>query len=202
EQTTLQPIVGLDNWDRAAMPAQGDETRQLRARTRMGPGAAAETAAQLRPEASSCPASVLLRSKLVAPGPRAGHIARAGVGSLLQAGLEAKLCLVAAPAGSGKTTLLAHWRTTAGAGRVAWVSLDEEDNDPTRLWVYVVEALHTVEPGVGATALDALGRRSVDHEQAVLASLLHELSRIDSPLVLVLDDYPLITNPPCHQTTR
>jgi LuxR family transcriptional regulator, maltose regulon positive regulatory protein len=111
----------------------------------------------------------------------------------------AKLCLVAAPAGSGKTTLLAHWRTTAGAGRVAWVSLDEEDNDPTRLWVYVVEALRTVEPGVGATALDALGRPSVDHEQAVLASLLNELSRIGSPLVLVLDDYHLITNPACHQ---
>lgn len=83
---------------------------------------------------------MLLRSKLVAPAPRAGHIARAGVGSLLQAGLGAKLCLVAAPAGSGKTTLLAHWRTTAGAGRVAWVSLDEEDNDPTRLWVYFAGA--------------------------------------------------------------
>jgi LuxR family maltose regulon positive regulatory protein len=120
--------------------------------------------------------------------------------SLLQAGLGAKLCLLDAPAGSGKPTLLAQWRGGAGAGRVAWVSLDEEDNDPTRLWVYVVEALRTVEPGVGASALGALGRRSVDHEQAVLPSLLNELSRTGSPLVLVLDDYHLITNPACHQT--
>jgi LuxR family transcriptional regulator, maltose regulon positive regulatory protein len=83
---------------------------------------------------------------------------------------------------------------------VAGFRLDEEDNDPTRLWVYVVEALRTVEPGMGASALGALGRRSVDHEQAVRPSLLNELSRIGSPVVLVLDDYHLITNPACHQT--
>jgi LuxR family maltose regulon positive regulatory protein len=141
-----------------------------------------------------------LSTKLVPPAPRAGLIARAGPQSLLQAGLDAKLCLLDAPAGSGKTTLLAQWRATAGTGRVAWVSLDEGDNDPTRLWIAMAEALRSVEPGVGTAALRALQRTSADHERVVLPSLLNDLNGIGSPLVLVLDDYHLITNPACHQT--
>jgi LuxR family maltose regulon positive regulatory protein len=87
-----------------------------------------------------------------------------------------------------------------GAGRVAWVSLDDGDNDPTRLWVYVVEALRTVEPELGASALEALGSRSADLYRVVLPPLLKELAGLGSPLVLVLDDYHLVTNPTCHQT--
>jgi LuxR family transcriptional regulator, maltose regulon positive regulatory protein len=142
----------------------------------------------------------LVWSKLVAPAPRAGLITRAGLQSLLQARLVAKLCLLDAPAGFGKTTLLAQWQAAAGGGRVAWVSLDEGDNDPTRFWVYVVEALRTVEPGLGTAALQALQRTSLDHERVVLPSLLNDLSGVVSSLVLVLDDYHLITNPACHQT--
>src|SRR5918993_3056622 len=129
----------------------------------------------------------------------AGLIARADVLSLLQAGLGAKLCLLDAPAGFGKTTLLAQWQAAAGGGRVGWVSLDESDNDPTRFWVYVVQALRTVEPGLGAAALGALHRPSVNLDE-VLSSLLNDLHAIGGPLVLVLDDYQLITNPSCHQS--
>jgi LuxR family transcriptional regulator, maltose regulon positive regulatory protein len=142
----------------------------------------------------------LLWTKLTAPAPRPGLIPRSGLQALLQAGLDAKLCLVDAPAGSGKTTLLAQWCATAGAGRVAWVSLDQGDNDPTRFWVYVVEALRTVEPDVGTAALAALHRPSADLHRVVLPSLLNDLQAAGSPLVLVLDDYHLITDPACHQT--
>jgi LuxR family transcriptional regulator, maltose regulon positive regulatory protein len=76
--------------------------------------------------------------------------------------VQSKLCRLAAPAGFGKTTLLLQWRATAERSRVAWVSLDQGDSDPTRFWVYVVQALRTVEPSVGATALEALQRTSVD----------------------------------------
>jgi LuxR family maltose regulon positive regulatory protein len=142
----------------------------------------------------------LVWSKLVPPAPRAGLITRDGLQSLLRDRLQAKLCLVDAPAGFGKTTLLAEWYATDGKGRVAWLSLDEGDNDPTRFWGYVVEALRTVEPGAGGAALQALRRTSLDHERVVLGSLLNDLSGLASPLVLVLDDYHLITNPTCHQT--
>ena len=151
------------------------------------------------PEAIGSPGPELLWTKLAAPAPRPGLLPRTDLQEQLQKGLEAKLCLLDAPAGSGKTTLLAQWSATAGAGRVAWVSLDEGDNDPTRFWVYVVEALRTVEPGVGAAALDALRRPSADLYRAVLPGLLNQLSAAGSPLFLVLDDYHLITNSACHQ---
>jgi hypothetical protein len=143
--------------------------------------------------------SKLISTKLVPPVPRAGLIARAGLQSLLEAGLAAKLCLLDAPAGSGKTTLLAQWCATAGAGRVAWVSLDESDNDPTRLWTSIGEALHGAEAGVASAALRALRRTGVRHERVVLPSLLNDLNGIGSPLVLVLDDYHLITDTTCHR---
>jgi LuxR family transcriptional regulator, maltose regulon positive regulatory protein len=152
------------------------------------------------PDTAGAPDLELVWTKLAAPAPRAGLLPRASLQSLLQVGLQAKLCLVDAPAGFGKTTLLAQWQAAAGGGRVAWVSLDEGDNDPTRFWVYVVQALRTVEPGVGTAALAALGRQSADLYRAVLPGLLNELSRISSPLFLVLDDYHLITSPACHQT--
>jgi LuxR family transcriptional regulator, maltose regulon positive regulatory protein len=152
------------------------------------------------PQAVGVPGAGLVASKLVAPAPRAELIRRADLLSLLQGSLQSKLCLVEAPAGSGKTTLLAQWRAVAGKGRVAWVSLDEGDNDPTRFWVYVVAALRSVEPGVGAAALEALRRPSADLYRAVLPGLLNELSRIGSPLVLILDDHHLIATPACHQS--
>jgi LuxR family transcriptional regulator, maltose regulon positive regulatory protein len=152
------------------------------------------------PDPSGSPGPELVWGKLVPPTPQAGLIARDGLQALLQTGLDAKLCLLDAPAGSGKTSLLAQWCATAGAERVAWVSLDESDNDPTRFWLYVVEALRRAEPDVGAAALRALRRTSVDHERVVLPSLLNDLNGIGSPLVLVLDDYHLVTDATCHQT--
>jgi LuxR family maltose regulon positive regulatory protein len=142
----------------------------------------------------------LVWSKLRPPAPRAGLLPRARLQGRLRASLQGKLCLLDAPAGFGKTTLLAQWCAGSGAGRVAWVSLDKGDNDPTRFWMYVVEAFRTVEPDVGGTALQALRRPSADLYRAVLPSLLNELTTIDSQLVLVLDDYHLVTNATCHQT--
>jgi LuxR family transcriptional regulator, maltose regulon positive regulatory protein len=152
------------------------------------------------PDAIGSPGLELVWSKLAAPAPRAGLVPRASLQSLLEAGLGAKLCLVDAPAGFGKTTLLAQWRAAAGGGRVAWMSLDEGDDDPTRFWVYAVEALRTVEWGVGARSLAALRRPSADLYRVVLPGLLNELSTAGLPLFLVVDDYHLITNPTCHQT--
>jgi LuxR family transcriptional regulator, maltose regulon positive regulatory protein len=151
-------------------------------------------------EVTGKPGPELLWTKLVAPAPRAGLLPRAGLQSLLQASLQAKLCLVAAPAGSGKTTLLAQWRAVAGGGGVAWVSLEESDNDSTRFWSYLVAALRTVEPGVGTVALEALRGPSVELERVVVPSLVNDLATVGAPLVLVLDDYHLITNATCHQT--
>ena len=146
------------------------------------------------------PGPELVWAKLWPPAARAGLIPRAGLLSRLQAGVQSRLCLVDAPAGSGKTTVLTQWRAIAGAGRVAWLSLEEGDNDPRRFWTYVVEAMRIVEPGVGVAALAALGGPSADLYRAVLPGLLNELGAVGRPLFLVLDDYHLISDPSCHQT--
>ena len=146
------------------------------------------------------PGPELVWAKLWPPAARAGLIPRAGLLSRLQAGVQSRLCLVDAPAGSGKTTVLTQWRAIAGAGRVAWVSLEEGDNDPRRFWTYVVEAMRIVEPGVGVATLAALGGPSADLYRAVLPGLLNELGAVGRPLFLVLDDYHLISDPSCHQT--
>jgi LuxR family transcriptional regulator, maltose regulon positive regulatory protein len=146
---------------------------------------------------------VLLRTKLRPPPVRAGLIPRARLDRLLEAGAQARLCLIDAPAGSGKTTLLAQWALTDHPSRrVIWLSLDEGDGDPVRFWVYVIEAFQAVEPGVGDAPLSLLqGAGSAEVlTQVVLPQLLNELATVESELVFVLDDYHLVTNPECHRT--
>jgi LuxR family maltose regulon positive regulatory protein len=146
---------------------------------------------------------VLLRTKLRPPPVRAGLIPRTRLDALLEAGAQARLCLIDAPAGSGKTTLLAQWYLTGRPSRrVAWVSLDESDDDPVRFWVYVIEAFRVVEPGFGEAPLGLLqGSGSADVlTQVVLPQLLNELGASDSELMLMLDDYHLISNSTCHHT--
>jgi LuxR family maltose regulon positive regulatory protein len=147
------------------------------------------------------PAPILLRTKLRPPPVRAGLVPRARLDGLLETGAKGRLCLVDAPAGSGKTTLLAQWwRADHGARRVAWLSLDDGDDDPVRFWSYVVEAFRVVEPGFGEGALTLLqGPGTSDVlTQVILPELLNELATSESDLVLVLDDYHLVTNRVCH----
>src|SRR5271165_4520792 len=107
----------------------------------------------------------------------------------LSRGAESALTLVSAPAGSGKTTLLAEWLAAAPADRrsVAWLSLDQRDNDPALFWTYLVAALETAAPGVGAGALSLLQSPQPPGE-AGLATLLNDLDAVLNDVVLVLDD--------------
>jgi LuxR family transcriptional regulator, maltose regulon positive regulatory protein len=155
-----------------------------------------------QPSASPRPhGPILLRIKLSPPPVRAGLIPRARLDGLLETGAKGRLCLVDAPAGSGKTTLLGQWwRAGHGSRRVAWLSLDDGDDDPVRFWSYVVEAFRVVQPGLGEGALALLqGQGAADVlTQVVLPELLNELTTCESDLVLVLDDYHLVTNGVCH----
>ncbi|WP_344191482.1 LuxR C-terminal-related transcriptional regulator [Acrocarpospora corrugata] len=100
---------------------------------------------------------------------------------------------MSAPAGFGKTTLLAEWLAAAPADgpAAAWLSLDQRDNDPPLFWTYLVTALKTAAPGVGANALSLL-RSPQTPVEAVLATLLNDLDALPIDVVLVLDDYHVI----------
>jgi LuxR family transcriptional regulator, maltose regulon positive regulatory protein len=117
----------------------------------------------------------------------------------LNDGLERSLTLVSAPAGFGKTTLLSTW--ARGCDRqVAWLSLDDGDNDPTRFVSYVVAALRTISANVGESTLVALRSPQPPPTEAVVATLLNDLADNADSFVLVLDDYHLIDSRPVETT--
>ena len=137
-------------------------------------------------------AGPLLETKLHVPRRRGDLVARPRLSQRLSRGAEAALTLVSAPAGFGKTTLLAQWlAATPAQGRaVAWLSLDERDNDPEMFWTYLVGALKAAQ-GAGAAALARLQPPQPPSE-AALATLLNDLGAIPDDVVLVLDDYHVI----------
>jgi len=143
----------------------------------------------------------LLETKLFVPRARRGLVARPRLSERLDRGGASKLMLVSAPAGFGKTTLLAEWlaewldvgpAAPTGQRSAAWLSLDKGDNDPASFWTYVIAALRTVEPGVGASALTLLQESQPLPIRTVLTTLLNDLGAIASDLLLVLDDYHVI----------
>ena len=84
---------------------------------------------------SSGASSEIVKTKLSPPSPRIEEVPRPELLELLDAGSVRKLTLIGAPAGYGKTTLLSQWRRSQEPDLpFAWVSLDEQDNDPIRLW--------------------------------------------------------------------
>ena len=138
-------------------------------------------------------AGPLLATKLHVPRRQRGLVARPRLSERLSRGAESALTLVSAPAGFGKTTLLTQWLAAAPAdGRaVAWLSLDQRDNDPGLFWTYLVGALKTAAQGVDAGALSLLQSPQPPAE-AGLATLLNDLDAIPGDVVLVLDDYHVI----------
>src|SRR5262245_49807422 len=99
---------------------------------------------------------VLLATKLHVPYPPPGFVARPRLAARLDEGRSQRMTLVCAPAGFGKTALLAAW-ASGGQGPVAWLSLDEGDNDPARFWRHVAAALERTRPGVSGRVGPLLG---------------------------------------------
>ncbi len=157
----------------------------------------------------------LLQTKLFVPPLRPNFVSRPHLIERLNQGLQLghKLTLVSAPAGFGKTTLVGDWagglRADADnnshiANRVAWLSLDEGDNDLTRFLTYLVAALQTLALGEVGTMAPKIGEGAVSMLQspqsppteAILISLINDVTPIPDRIVLVLDDYHLIDSSP------
>jgi len=126
-------------------------------------------------------------------------VARPRLSERLNAGLHRKLTLVAAPAGFGKTTLLSEWLAHCGRP-VAWVSLDVGDNDAPRFLAYIIAALQTVAPQVGAEVMALLQSPQPPLVESLLTLLLNEIATESDHsftdtgprFILVFDDYHVI----------
>ncbi|GIK39986.1 MAG: LuxR family transcriptional regulator [Chloroflexota bacterium] len=165
----------------------------------------------------------ILRTKIYIPQPQPGSlIPRPSLLEKLDKVLEHRLTLISASAGSGKTTLVSQWlshlrftiydlrlgtadqpeienrKSKIQNPQVAWLSLDEADNDPVRFWSYVIAALETVQAGLGDNTLPLLRSSQPSPLEIVLTFLLNDLAALPHDVVLVLDDYHLIENSDIH----
>ena len=133
----------------------------------------------------------VLATKLSIPVPRPKIVPRPHLTDQLNVGLHRKLTLVSAPAGFGKTTLVAEWIASCERP-VAWLSLDEADNDPIRFLTYLIAALQTIVSNIGADVLRILQSAQPQSSEAALTILINEIAAISDDFILVLDDYHLI----------
>ena len=138
------------------------------------------------------PASILL-TKLYKPAPRPDIVPRPRLVDRLNEGLKAgrKLTLISAPAGFGKTSLVSEW-IAHHKRPIAWLSLDEGDNELVRFLGYLIAALQTVERDVGNAAMEMIQGPQPPPTTVLLTSLLNEITHIPDKFVLVLDDYHVI----------
>ncbi|MFL5657719.1 MAG: LuxR C-terminal-related transcriptional regulator [Ktedonobacteraceae bacterium] len=142
----------------------------------------------------------LLATKFLASAPSRPLIPRSRLYTLLNEGSGCPLTLVSAPAGFGKTSLLESWAHTLPAGnfQVAWVSLDEADNDVVRFWSYALIALDRREPGLSEQALTLLHASPAPALKHVLTTLIDALAHTPNRFVLIVDDYHLISESAIH----
>ncbi|MEO0534384.1 MAG: LuxR C-terminal-related transcriptional regulator [Cyanobacteria bacterium P01_A01_bin.123] len=148
----------------------------------------------------------ILTTKLYIPPPRPKAVVRLHLTERLNAGLHCKLTLISASAGFGKTTLLSEWVATCEQP-VAWLSLDEEHNDPIRFLTYLVSALQTLTfskvegvPQLVEGVLSALKSPQPPPLNSLLTTLINEIAAVPESFILVLDDYHLIKSEPVNQT--
>jgi LuxR family transcriptional regulator, maltose regulon positive regulatory protein len=165
-------------------------------------------------------ATPILATKLYIPPPRPSVIPRQRLIERLNEGLHRKLTLIAAAAGFGKTTLVSEWvshfrfpildfgmaspeeksiqnpQSKIENPRVAWLSLDEGDQDLSRFLAYLVAALQTIAPNLGAGVLSALQSPQPPPTEAILTALLNEITSLPEHFLLVLDDYHILDAKP------
>jgi len=118
----------------------------------------------------------------------------------LQEGLQLghRMTLISAPAGFGKTTLLSDWLRQVDRP-VAWFSLDDGDNDPTRFLAYLVAALQKIDPAIGQSAQATLQAAHPLPMEPLLTTLINDIVATSRPFIFVLDDYHVIEAPPIHR---
>lgn len=149
------------------------------------------------------PSRSVLSAKLLTPSLHPRTLTRGRLHELLDGAWDARLTTVVAPAGWGKTTLVAAWARDQPEHRpVAWLSLDEVDDDPARFWTYALSALARVAPEIARDALAAVRAPSLDPVQLALTSLLERLTTAPGECGLVLDDYHVLQARAIHETVE
>lgn len=138
-----------------------------------------------------------LSTKFFIPQPRKNHIRRQELFNLLNEGVQNKLVLISAPAGYGKTTLITSWLIDQDVS-ASWLSIEAGDNDYYRFFNYLLEAIHRQDHKIGESLLLMLQSSSPPAPETLVGLFQNELGSIAHDLILIVDDYHLITNLSIH----
>ena len=137
----------------------------------------------------------LLLTKLYFPPVRRDFVPRPRLVERLGVGLRGPLTLLCAPAGYGKTTLLSEWRAGLGQGfPAAWLSLEAGDGDLTLFLRYLTAAMGTLQADLVEKTALLLESPQPPPVNAILTSLVNEVSGFPDDFALILDDYHVIAN--------
>ena len=145
------------------------------------------------PGAPACAADPVLASKITAPDVPVLAVPRPRISRLLARGTRwSPLTVVTGPPGTGKTMALALW-AAAEPTAVAWVALDRYDNHPESFWPHVIAALRRCGVVMAEPLPAGPPEQGADH--VFLLRLVSALATQDPPVILVLDDFHLLTEP-------
>jgi LuxR family maltose regulon positive regulatory protein len=148
---------------------------------------------------TSKPLSGLAETKFYPPLLRQDVIPRQHLLADLRSRLAShSLTLLSAPAGYGKTTLLAALPAAYPDLPLAWLSLDEEDNDPVRFLTAFIATLQQLNPTCGAAAQSLLTshiHRGADVRRVASVLINDVLEALSNPFAVILDDLHLINQP-------
>jgi LuxR family maltose regulon positive regulatory protein len=142
----------------------------------------------------------LLKTKLFAPTPRPNQVPRTALLDKLKRAREMGVpALVSAPAGFGKTTLVMDW-ARASQLPIAWLALDEGDNDLLGFWRYVDAALQTIDSRIGESLRPALYSMQAPVIHQIITGLVNDILGTEKEFVFVLEDYHVIEQPEIHES--
>jgi LuxR family maltose regulon positive regulatory protein len=140
----------------------------------------------------------LLHTKLRMPLPAASLIPRQRLFDKLSERPDATLTLIVASAGAGKTSLVTQWLEHS-SWPIAWLSLDETDNEFALFLSYLIAAIDTILPDACTDTERLLHTLQLPPADYLIASLVNQLSGVNQPFVLVLDDYHHLRDTEIHQ---
>jgi LuxR family maltose regulon positive regulatory protein len=143
----------------------------------------------------------LLATKILRPRTAPGLIERQRLNELAAQVPEKQLAIIKAGAGFGKTSLALSWAQSLDENghRVAWFSVDAEDNEPTHFLFYFAHALRHACAELGSEAVSLIGEGPLGLPQTIASALINDLTNVDDEVVLFLDDYHLLTDAEIHK---
>lgn len=149
------------------------------------------------------PSLWILETKLRPPALRSDTLVRPRLLEAFRTAVqECRVTLLSAPAGYGKSTLLAALPAVLPEAPIAWISLDDEENDPIRFIATLITVLQRIDPALGASAWPLLQGASGEITttiRGVIGRLINDLTEsAAAPIILVLDDLHAVTEASVH----